>query len=455
MPVFSGAKWGANARGSTGGVVTWSLIGPGAVGVIDAYDTEGFRAAEDLTADGQIVTGFNVIAALKSAFTSWSDVADIEFVQVADGGERVIGGFSADFRIAFGFIDGTGNSGLQLGAAYFPARNETARAGDILFDEDEFGAASSRKTFVSVAAHEIGHSIGLRHVNNEAALLNPIIGRHSTPQADDIDGARQIYGAPRDTKKRLLLDDNTPDIRIAERKEGLSILVTSDENRITGAAGGEEMRGLGGDDRLIGGGGADSLFGGGGDDFQKGGGGLDRLLGNAGEDTLIGGGRADFLKGGGGADELKGGGGADELTGNGRNDRLDGGRGDDTLKGGGGADVFVLTGGRDLALDFNAATDRIDASAFGGLADLTITDTEQGAEVSGGPRTLVLRGVGAEDLGEDQFIFAGGLTEASAEPPVIEPAPEAEPEPVADPDPEPPVVGLAPPDLTDADQIFA
>ena len=44
-----------------------------------------------------------------------------------------------------------------------------------------------------------------------------------------------IYGAPREGDRPLILDDNMPDVRIVERKNGLRILGTGEENRITGA----------------------------------------------------------------------------------------------------------------------------------------------------------------------------------------------------------------------------
>lgn len=405
MPALSGGKWGGTANGSSGGVVTWSLIGAGKTGVIEAFGTTGFGFRDDKTTNGQSVTGFNVFTALQGAFQSWEAVADIEFVQVADGGERVIGGHSADIRIAFGYIDG--EDGRVLGKAFFAPQSSSKRAGDILFDDEEFGAAFLEDKFVAVAAHEIGHAIGLRHVNDTAALMNPVVGEHTAPQPDDIQGARQIYGRPRETIKRLELDEDMPDVRIVERKDGLRIKGTVENNSIIGAAGGEEMRGLAGDDRLTGAGGADSLFGGSGDDVLKGGGGLDRLLGNGGDDTLTGGGRSDFLKGGGGADLIKGGGGADTLNGNGRDDTLDGGRGDDILKGGGGADLFAFSGGRDTVLDFVVGVDRMDASGFDGIDDLVIADTAVGAAVSAGAKTLLLEGVAANALTGDQFIFAG------------------------------------------------
>ena len=83
--------------------------------------------------------------------------------------------------------------------------------------------------------------------------------------------------------------------------------------------------------------------------------------------------------------------------------------------------MFVLSSGRDLVLDFNLAMDRIDASGFAGVAELQIIDTEEGAVVSAGAKSMVLRGITANSLTDDQFIFADDLIET--------PVPEPEPEP--------------------------
>lgn len=47
--------------------------------------------------------------------------------------------------------------------------------------------------------HEIGHALGLGHIQSEAALMNPYLTRHTEPQAADIQAIQKLYGA-RDPK---------------------------------------------------------------------------------------------------------------------------------------------------------------------------------------------------------------------------------------------------------------
>ena len=85
----------------------------------------------------------------------------------------------------------------------------------------------------------------------------------------------------------------------------------------------------------------------------------------SGADRLIGNDAANVLAGNAGDDSLAGGGGADTLI---------GGLGRDSLEGGAGADLFRFESGgdsavgsvRDLILDFETGSDRIDLSAVGG-----------------------------------------------------------------------------------------
>jgi VCBS repeat-containing protein len=96
-----------------------------------------------------------------------------------------------------------------------------------------------------------------------------------------------------------------------------------------------------------------------GDDTVAGGDGADRLFGENGADLLDGGDGADVLDGGNDGDVLSGGAGADELDGGNGTDVLFGGAGADRLTGGLGPDTFVVSGGRDIILDFKANNDRI------------------------------------------------------------------------------------------------
>ncbi|UWQ42058.1 hypothetical protein K3718_02905 [Leisingera aquaemixtae] len=145
--------------------------------------------------------------------------------------------------------------------------------------------------------------------------------------------------------------------------------------------------------------GADSVVAGAGSDFISGGSGKDVLKGRNGKDTIEGGSGADKLLGGNGNDSLHGGGGRDVLYGN---------RGNDTLDGGDGADLFVFKrgDGSDTILNFDTGEDLVrikrGASDF---SDLTVSQTDSGAEISFANVSITLTGFDAEDVTADLFLF--------------------------------------------------
>ena len=74
----SPGKWGpSGVMGTTGGVVTWSLMGPG---VSLAAEGAGFNTP----LSAFMPAGFH--AEIVAAFATWSSVADISFVEVPDSG---------------------------------------------------------------------------------------------------------------------------------------------------------------------------------------------------------------------------------------------------------------------------------------------------------------------------------------------------------------------------------
>lgn len=156
---------------------------------------------------------------------------------------------------------------------------------------------------------------------------------------------------------------------------------------------------LAGSETIDAGRGADTVSAGAGADSISGGSGRDVLKGRNGKDTIDGGSGADRLMGGNGNDSLYGGGGKDVLYGN---------RGNDTLDGGDGADLFVFKrgDGSDTILNFDTSEDLIrikrGASDF---SDLTISQTDGGAEVSFANVSITLSGLDAEDVTADLFLF--------------------------------------------------
>lgn len=399
MPKIFGTKWGESKDlGAPGGVVTWSVVAAGTPGVSVFSETTG----SNLAADPFSRTTIDVIAAIRSSFAEWSAAADIEFLQVKDGGGRIGVGTNADIRIAFGQIDGA--AGRVAAKAFFPpfGTDPVAVAGDILFDIDEFGAAnpaffSNAQNFRNVALHEIGHSIGLGHPDRGGTVMTPD-GRTGTLTDDDVEGALGIYGPQDGARPVLRMSADRDFVDILEETDGLLVLGHEGADRIRGGAGGETVRAGGGDDTVAGRAGNDTLLGGSGDDVLVGAAGRDKLRGQAGDDRLRGGGDNDRLVGQGGADRLLGGGG---------DDILQPGAGADTLKGGGGADRFVFRAavGDNVVKDFRVGVDELKFVRADSLADLSLTDGGRGALIALGGLSVRLNGVDVADLTPGDFIF--------------------------------------------------
>lgn len=161
------AKWGpSSAYGTSGGTVTWNYSG-------------SFSAAFQ--------------SEITAAFTRWSQIADISFVQAQDGG-------SANITLGWANIDG---SGKILGQANYTYGSGLFQHVDITFDTGEQWTSTSSGLVTAgsayletLALHEIGHALGLDHYNATTAVMNAYIAPnlHDLTQSD-IDGIRAIYGA--------------------------------------------------------------------------------------------------------------------------------------------------------------------------------------------------------------------------------------------------------------------
>ncbi|XP_077340509.1 collagenase 3-like [Lithobates pipiens] len=134
-----------------------------------------------------------VTDSIKRAFDVWSQVTPLTFNQVGNGEADILIQFSRRSHNDGGPFDGPNG---VLAHAYFPG---SGIGGDAHFDEDETWT-NSRAGFnlFLVAAHELGHSLGLEHSNVPSALMFPTYRYVNTdgyrlPQ-DDVARIQALYG---------------------------------------------------------------------------------------------------------------------------------------------------------------------------------------------------------------------------------------------------------------------
>lgn len=144
------------------------------------------------------ISGTDEKTALIQAMQIWSNVTSLTFTEVTNAA-------SADIVIKWAVGDhGDGTSfdstNGVLAHGFYPPPNSGSYAGDVHFDDSENWSTSIQSTssqpidLVTVAIHELGHSLGLKHSSVPGAIMYAYYnGSQRTLAADDIQGIQALY----------------------------------------------------------------------------------------------------------------------------------------------------------------------------------------------------------------------------------------------------------------------
>ncbi|MEM6329487.1 MAG: matrixin family metalloprotease, partial [Planctomycetota bacterium] len=210
-------RWNSTSQGTFFGggtpvTLTWGFVPdglfisgglgePGSPSDLIAFLDANVGDGSDTTAANPTdQSGKSWFSLFQSAYDRWESISGLTFLYEPNDSGAFLNlsgqdGVRADLRISGHFIDGQGPAPDNLAYNYFPT------FGDMVIDTSNVDLYSnSADNFLrlrNVLMHEIGHGLGLNHVesNNSRQLMEPRIDLAiEGPQIDDILGIQRHYG---------------------------------------------------------------------------------------------------------------------------------------------------------------------------------------------------------------------------------------------------------------------